>query len=373
MLSHTLHPARRRAVRYISHSWRVSLAAVASLPVLLWSAVGQAQNSSEPVPLPALGADLDATSVSGLSSGAFMASQFHLAHSHIVIGAGIVAGGPFGCAEAATPWFAGWYGLPAVVYWAQGRCMQESLFGLGIPSTSTLDAKIRALAKAKRIDSLSEIARAHVYLYTSSADDVVRSPVVDAVEALYGSLGVPKPNIKMKHDTKAQHAFLTKDKGAVCGDKDDTFITHCDSYDQAGAILRHMYPDVSKRGAPPPAEAFNQEPFTRGSIAHGLADTGYVYVASQCRGTPGCRVHVVFHGCSQNGNGFVRDAGYAEWIDDNRLIILFPQVEQRPIVNPLGCWDWVGYTGADYLTHDGPQIAAVKRMLDQLAKPAGAN
>ena len=35
------------------------------------------------------------TSVSGLSAGAFMASQFHVAHSRHVVGVGIVAGGPY--------------------------------------------------------------------------------------------------------------------------------------------------------------------------------------------------------------------------------------------------------------------------------------
>src|SRR5690242_11320593 len=40
------------------------------------------------------------SSVSGLSSGAFMAVQLHLAYSSSFAGAGIVAGGPFRCAES---------------------------------------------------------------------------------------------------------------------------------------------------------------------------------------------------------------------------------------------------------------------------------
>ena len=42
--------------------------------------------------LPALNADLTQCSVSGLSSGAFMTVQLHLAHSSMFIGAGVVAG-----------------------------------------------------------------------------------------------------------------------------------------------------------------------------------------------------------------------------------------------------------------------------------------
>jgi poly(3-hydroxybutyrate) depolymerase len=41
----------------------------------------------------------DAITVSGLSSGAFFAHQFHIAHSKLVAGAGLIAGGPYGCVE----------------------------------------------------------------------------------------------------------------------------------------------------------------------------------------------------------------------------------------------------------------------------------
>jgi len=45
--------------------------------------------------LPSYGADVTQISVSGLSSGAFMTSQLHVAYSDIVNGVGIVAGGPY--------------------------------------------------------------------------------------------------------------------------------------------------------------------------------------------------------------------------------------------------------------------------------------
>ena len=344
-----------------------TLAALTSLSV-----AGLAQSGAPGVPLPGLGADLQATSVSGLSSGAFMASQFHIAHSRIVVGVGIVAGGPYGCAEAATPTWGRWLGT---VYWATGRCMAGSRLGLGIPATRTLEAQVHALAQSGRIDPLPGTARARVYVYTSTADTIVKSPVVDAAEALYASLGVPPSSFAPVRRTDAQHAFVTEEKGAACGRLDDTFITDCD-YDQAGGILRHIYPDMSMRTARSSTEPaiFSQEPFTRGLVDHGLADTGYAYVPPQCRDAPGCRVHVVFHGCKQVGERFVRDSGYSEWADNNRLIVLFPQVKASSGgVNPLGCWDWWGYTGSDYLTQAGPQIVAIKRMLDQLAKAPGSN
>ena len=36
------------------------------------------------------------------------------------------------------------------------------------------------------------------------------------------------------------------------------------------------------------------------------------------------------------------------------------------VLNPKGCFDWWGYTGLDYASNLGIQMAAVKRMIQQL-------
>ena len=64
---------------------------------LLGLLVTSAFAASSP-PLPGYEVDLSKTSVSGLSSGAFMAAQFQVAFSGTLVGAGIIAGGPFYCA-----------------------------------------------------------------------------------------------------------------------------------------------------------------------------------------------------------------------------------------------------------------------------------
>src|SRR5215207_6167257 len=43
--------------------------------------------------------DASGVTVSGISSGAFFAHQFHVAYSGLVTGAGMVAGGLYACAE----------------------------------------------------------------------------------------------------------------------------------------------------------------------------------------------------------------------------------------------------------------------------------
>src|SRR5262245_66695362 len=70
--------------------------------------------------LPALDAVGNSVTVSGVSAGGYMAVQFHVAHSATVRGAGVIAGGPYYCAQGSL-WTAShncmtpgaWSSLPA--------------------------------------------------------------------------------------------------------------------------------------------------------------------------------------------------------------------------------------------------------------------
>ena len=56
--------------------------------------------ADEPGSLASYNAAIDESSISGISSGAFMAVQFGTAWSSVIKGVGVVAGGPFYCAQA---------------------------------------------------------------------------------------------------------------------------------------------------------------------------------------------------------------------------------------------------------------------------------
>jgi len=347
----------------------------------LWSgsvaALAQERLATDQVALPALAAELQQTSVSGLSSGAFMASQFHIAHSKIVVGAGVVAGGPYACAEVGYPTaITPLTSSNSVAAVGVAKCMLDNYFvWWGLPSTDALEDYARRLAQNGRIDPIEGLARARVYFFSGGDDSVVVPKAVEAGRLLYERLGVPAVNLKSATRERAGHAFITRDKGAACGRKDAHFITNCD-YDQAKDILEHVYgaPLREPRSVEPATKpvTFDQRPYTRDTGDHGLDDTGFVYVPNDCRATPGCRVHVVFHGCAQQrsavGRAVAADSGFVNWADANRLIVLFPQVAARPLSNPYGCWDWWGYTGREYLTRNGPQMQAVRRMLERLAE-----
>lgn len=317
--------------------------------------------------LPKLGAALSQTSVSGLSSGAFMAGQLEVAHSENIVGAGIVAGGPFACAESASArLFPYWpTGMAQNAIQAAQSCMKTTL---GAPDPEKLLARAKGLAERGKIDPLSGLAKHNVYLYSGDKDSTVSRPVVEAAKRFYELAGVPAGNLSYV-EGDGGHAFITEQGGAACGLSETPYVSDCD-YQQARAILGWIYGPLEP--ASPDAKGafvvFDQAEFTE--PGEGLADEGVVYIPPSCRDTPGCRVHVALHGCQQSrarvGGAFIEETGFAELADTNRLIILFPQIASSA-VNPHGCWDWWGYTGLDYLGKDAPQISALWKMVERLA------
>ena len=326
-------------------------------------------------PLPALGAVLDGTTVSGLSSGAYMAGQFQLAHADIVTGAAIIAGGPFACAESAFSGIVPDAGLEVLsASRAASGCMLDTLALYGVPDANKLANRARELSEAGRIGDISDVVTDRLYIFSGLNDQVVMPRIVGKTVEFYRNLGVPEANIAAVMDLPAGHAIITLDKGGGCSVNAAPYIVDCD-YDQVGALFTHLLQPVVQPTGPAQGRfiEFDQHAFANELRGHGLSTSAMVYVPPVCE-DGGCRVHVAFHGCQQNRNAvaaaFVRDAGYARWADANKIIVLFPEVSESALNNPLGCWDWWGYTGRDYLTREGDQITAIRRMLDRLATPS---
>jgi poly(3-hydroxybutyrate) depolymerase len=319
--------------------------------------------------LPKLGVTLPATSVSGLSSGAYMAGQIEVAHSKDIVGAGIVAGGPFACAEtASSQLFPYW----PIVLWqnatqAANACMKDAW---GAPDADKLAKRAKELAEDGKIDELSGLADDKVYLFSGNEDQTVVRSVVEAAKRFYAAAGVPEGSITLV-EKEGGHAFLTETEGTACGLSQEPYVSDCD-YDQAKAILEWIYGSPLADPSPSPTGkfiTFDQSAFNHG-IPNGLAAEGVVYVPEDCVSHPGCRLHIALHGCDQSrekvGDAFIEKTGFARYADTNRLVVLFPQIVGS-VVNPDGCWDWWGYSDIDYLGKDAPQIKAVWAMAERLA------
>ncbi|NRR28635.1 depolymerase [Oxalobacteraceae bacterium] len=332
---------------------------LSSLVLMLAAAGAQAQSSA---PLPALGADAGAVSVSGLSSGAFMAVQYQVAFSASVIGAGVVAGGPYYCA-------AGFLGFTPT-------CMGK---GLLPPDAGMLLSAAQGFAAQGKIDPLSGLANDRIYVFSGTKDTVVATSAVNSTVDFFKRAGVPTANLSYVNKLPAGHALVTPNFGNSCGLNQSPYISHCTvgghSYDQPGAILSHIYgqlqPPASSRSAQ--VASFNQGEFAD-VYTTGMPPQAYVYVPAACTSQGGCKVHVAFHGCKQSAQSvnddFYDKSSYNSWADSNKIIVLYPQVNKSYLpFNPDGCWDWFGYTGSDYALKSGLQLKAIRAMIDRLTAP----
>jgi poly(3-hydroxybutyrate) depolymerase len=330
------------------------------IPIVLYALVAPAVGRTAE-PLPEMFLDTPGTTTSGLSSGAYMAVQLHVANSTDITGAGVVAGGPYFCAEGRLPT-------------ALNRCMQTFM---GAPDVEELLIHARALAGAGRIDPLLGLADDRVYLFSGTQDGTVTRPVMDATRDFYRQAGIAEQSIKYIDDVPAGHAFIVEEAANACGVTESPFINDCD-YDQAGDILRHLYGPLQPPGAMDPSRLleFDQTEFLANPETHGMASTGFVYIPAVCLSGETCRLHIAFAGCKQTpvdiGDQYARTTGYNRWAETNRLVVLYPQSSPSS-GNPNGCWDWWGYDDPAYHTKQGRQMTAVARMAGRLGVPFGAD
>ena len=377
-------------------------ASLATVATLLRPVPGSADHDRIPDPAPrstaarlpaGLGLDRGGVTVSGLSSGGFFAHQFHIAHSALVNGAGIVAGGPYGCVETiANPHWPhpplDWFSAALV---ACTRYSGDRFWGLR-PAPPRVEDALALVADAWRrggIDDPANLADDRVWLFLGERDEIVPGEVVAVLKNLYEALGVHGARLRVEANDPRRPAnhgmpvdrFLGDSRFPKrdCSEHRPPFIVEC-GRDAAEALLRHLHPE-GFNGAPADPHAagtlfpFDQtEFFDRRDEGTGLSGVGYVYVPTACQRGGGCRLHVAFHGCRQNvdargadrvNDDFVRDAGYNRWAAANRIVVLYPQTTASA-PNPNRCWDFWGYTGSDYRTRRGPQMRAVKGMVDRL-------
>ncbi len=330
--------------------------------------------------LPALNASPDHTSISGLSSGAFMAAQFHVAFSEDLVGAGIVAGGPWNCAAYNI------FGNPVVnpFFNATTSCMNpcklnplcnDSVF----PNSGYLVDLAEDKAKAGEIDSLEHLVNDQVYIFSGESDETVLTGVVNTTQEFYQKVGLDKAQILYNKKVDAGHAFITADpKDTKCAITQPPFINNCDIH-QATNIFKHIYGPQNPAAEEPKGELieFNQSEFFNNPLIS-MNDTAYVYVPENCAsGKERCKVHVAVHGCEQGasviGTTYVKGTGYIEIADTNSTIVLFPQAKKSPLMpyNPKGCWDFWGYTSGNvppftYYSKKAPQMVAIKKMIERL-------
>jgi len=324
--------------------------------------------AAQTVPLPSFNVDINQTSVSGLSSGGYMAVQFDVAFSAMLRGAGVIAGGPYYCAQG-----------------NQSTATSICSCALGcFGSSSTNVAQLIAITDRNAgrglIDPTGSLAQHRIWLFSGTNDTMVPQRVMDDLSTYYRHY-IPAERIFYKNDIAAEHAMPTDFFGNPCPTRNDPYINNC-NYDAAGQLLQWIYGSLNPKNTGQLGGSFvhfDQRAFIDQSSDHGMAPDGWLYVPATCANNQSCKLHVVFHGCLQYetyrypsssgqvtfGTTYVRNAGYNKWADSNDIIVLYPQATAYS-ANPNGCWDWWGYDDANYAVKAGRQMAAVKSMIDRI-------
>jgi poly(3-hydroxybutyrate) depolymerase len=335
--------------------------------------------AADPVALKGYNAPIAESSISGISSGAFMAVQFGTAWSSVIKGVGVVAGGPYDCDEADLS--DAMTGFTGPISRALGPCMKGPASDL---DSGDFVKKADANAASGAIDALDNLKRQKIYLFHGTNDAVVAKPVTDATAAFYRHyLGdANRGNLFYQTSLGAGHSLVVQQDGQAdlgsCNVNQSPYIDQC-GYDQAGIILQHIYGRLTPPNRGQLAgtlQRFDQSAYTGDDIpdALSLGDSGYVFVPKDCADGAACRVHIALHGCAQDvghiGQRYVDDTGYNAWADTNHLIVLYPQIKASSFApaNPQACWDWWSYINHsdDYVTKSGLQIKTIKAMLDAL-------
>lgn len=297
--------------------------------------------------------DPNSISVSGISSGADLAHQLHIAFSSLIHGVGLLAASPYYCAKGDSN--------QAMQYCSKFGAKMGQPYK-GPPSTQYVSSLVAATNREfqkGRIDDPAGVKDDKIYLFAGMKDSLVPQEAMDAVRLYYTNLGVNPANIKYVKDVPAEHAMVTVSYGNDCSVLASPYINQCGSKgDIAHQILEHIYGPLNPSGTGGETggtiTAFDQSKFFIGGDSASMDKVGHYYVPKTCTSDKPCKLHVALHGCVQNDDDiqaqFYTHAGYNEWAGTNNIIVLYPQVQTSNFApyNPKGCWDWWGYTDSNY-------------------------
>jgi acetyl esterase/lipase len=182
--------------------------------------------------------DPNAISVSGISSGGFMAQQYHVAHSKQIMGVGIVAAGPWDCADTVPGW------LPiATAAQVCSNTANDGLPFMGPPNLAASVAATNEAAQADRIDPTKFLANAKVFLFSGSKDSLVPRSVMNELNQYYLDF-VPAARVSYVTTVPAQHAMVTDGYGNACGHLGSPYINLITDLSQPISPAKHCRPQT---------------------------------------------------------------------------------------------------------------------------------
>jgi|GEM_PF-923221 len=282
--------------------------------------------------------------ISGISSGGFMANQMATIYSSEISGVGTVAGGFYYCAEDYLPkkvkqdantigttnlflfeptakmindtlnpfiifhglnpqtWFRPQKGNP--IYRSVAVCMGE-------PDKAQLELSyLKKNEEHHLVDPLFNLRNQKAYIFQGQSDSVLNSKMQNKLKEQYLAVGLKEENIQLE-EGKGSHNFPTdRADGIDCSKEEVPYVSSC-GVDVAGNILKHTVNSELLRGefnrdhiylvdqtqllniSKPEEEWMQPSP--------SIAPYGYLYASEKCLQSPdSCQLHVALHGCKMS-------------------------------------------------------------------------
>jgi hypothetical protein len=263
----------------------------------------------------------------------------------------VYAGGPYYCAQGALAT-------------AQNACMSA------VQSTNlaALESYTDSKASAGAIDPTSNLSGKKAYLWSGTSDTTVKQSVMNDLKTYYAHYGVTST---YDNGYAAAHGWESPYGEVSCNVGTTPYMINCSNYDSEKTWLQLFYGTLAAKNTGTLGGSliqFDQTEF--GSSAAMMDSSGYVYVPAACAAGQTCRLVLALHGCLQTqssiGTKFITESGIDQWADTNKLVVLYPYAIATSGSNPNGCWDWWGYGSASYALKAGPQMTALKKMVDRI-------
>jgi len=282
--------------------------------------------------------------ISGISSGGFMANQMATIYSSEFSGVGTVAGGFYYCAEDYLPkkikqdantigttnlflfeptskmisdtlnpfiifqganpqtWFRPQKGNP--IYRSVAVCMGE-------PDKAQLELSyLKKNEDHHLVDPLFNLRDQKAYIFQGQSDSVLNSKMQNKLKDHYLAVGLKEENILLEVG-EGSHNFPTdRTDGIDCGSEEVPYVSSC-GLNVAGNILKHLIGKEMKRGEVNRAhiyivdqtqlQNFNKPEEEWAQPSPSIAPYGYLYASDKCLQAPGaCQLHVALHGCKMS-------------------------------------------------------------------------
>lgn len=316
--------------------------------------------------------------ISGISSGGFMASQMGTIYSKNFDGIATVAGGVFYCAQdhfqqsvktfGASSFFAFAPDLRAYqtgtilgvdvkpnfakplptnpIYQAISICMGNPVRAHNGENGQMDLSFLKTMQAGGKIDSLKNIKNQKVLIYQGTEDSVVLKEMATKLAEFYKRMDVAPNNLKTVMKS-GDHNFPTdKTNGINCDETKVPYIANC-NYDLAGDILQHL---TARKLTRANFEEKHLYRVAQKNNPFSIASYGYFYANDYCMQNPqDCDLHVALHGCEMSD---FYDDTFNKYIESRITLTSFLKIqdyEMNGLVPQMGTKVFAEKSGyADY-------------------------